>query len=347
MDKLIQLLKRPTALGIAGLLIGLIFGLVVLGWGVWPVEWVDGAPKNLSADYQRNYLCMTIDSYIRNQDQNLMRLRWDSLGTGAMKLLSELKPEDCRFTSNAEIDNFKTLMNVPASSSLSTSTQTSAATSATSTTTKTNLLVQLLPVLMFFLLTVAAGATFFYLLKKKSKLPSFQSKNIDKDPLVEDQKGFIPPAESTEKDNILEKPMAQFMSSYRIGQDLYEESFSIDSATGEFLGECGIGIADTIGVGDPKKVTALEMWLFDKDDIQTATRVLMSEHAYDDQAIRARLLTKGEPVLLKPGQNFIMETSTLQLEAKVADLVYGRGPLPENSFFQRLTLEISVWQKIH
>lgn len=341
------LTKKPVALGLVGLLVGLIFGLVVLGWGVWPVEWVDGAPNNLSADYQRNYLCMTIDSYIRNQDQNLMRLRWDSLGTGATKLLSDLKPEDCRFTSSAEIDNFKILMNVTASSSSSTSKQTPVTTPETLSSAKVNGFVQFLPVFLFFLLTVAAGATFFYLLKKKSKFPSVQSKNIEKDPLIEDQKGFIPPTESTEKDNILEKPMAQFMSSYRIGQDLYEESFSIDSATGEFLGECGIGIADTIGVGDPKKVTALEMWLFDKDDIQTATRVLMSEHAHGDQATRARLLTKGEPVLLKPGQNFIMETSTLQLEAKVADLVYGRGPLPENSFFQRLTLEISVWQKIH
>jgi len=345
MDNLKLFLKKPVGLGIAGLLLGMIFGLVVLGWGIWPVEWVNGTPNNLSADFQRQYLCMTIDSYIRNQDQNLMRSRWNSLGGNATELLSGLKPEDCRFTSNAELDNFKTQMSVVSSTITN---QTPVVVTATPAATKTNLFIQFLPVLLFFLLTVAAGVTFFYLLKKKGKLPFLQPKNIaEKNSPEEDQIEFMTASEPTGKDSLLEKPMAQFMSSYRIGQDLYEESFSIDSATGEFLGECGIGIADTIGVGDPKKVTALEMWLFDKDDIQTATRVLMSEHAYNDQTIRARLQTKGEPVLLKPGQSFIMETSTLQLEAKVADLLYGHGPLPENSFFQRLTMEISVWQKIH
>jgi hypothetical protein len=42
---------------------------------------------------------------------------------------------------------------------------------------------------------------------------------------------------------------------------------------------------------------------------------------------------------------FLMETATLQLEAKVIDMVYARGPLPENSYFSRLTMEISVWAK--
>ena len=35
-------------------------------------------------------------------------------------------------------------------------------------------------------------------------------------------------------------------------------------------------------MGEPKKVAALEIWLFDKNDIKTATKVLMSEHAYND-----------------------------------------------------------------
>ena len=91
-------------------------------------------------------------------------------------------------------------------------------------------------------------------------------------------------------------PVAQFMTTYMQGDDLYDDSFSIDSPSGEFLGECGVGISDTVGVGDPKKVTAFEVWLFDKNDIQTVTKVLMSEHAFNDQNIRQRLASKGEPV---------------------------------------------------
>jgi hypothetical protein len=62
-----------------------------------------------------------------------------------------------------------------------------------------------------------------------------------------------------------EPALAQFMTTYRQGDDLYDDSFSIDSVNGEFLGECGVGIAETIGVGEPKKVTALEVWLFEQE----------------------------------------------------------------------------------
>jgi hypothetical protein len=140
-------------------------------------------------------------------------------------------------------------------------------------------------------------------------------------------------------------PAAHFMTTYVIGDDLYDDSFSIDAQTGEFLGECGVGISDTIGVGDPRKVTAFEVWLFDKNDIQTVTKVLMSSHAMNDQAIRQRLASKGEPLQIEAGQQILLETATLQLEARVIELVYGQGALPQGSFFERLTLEIAVWPK--
>ena len=101
-----------------------------------------------------------------------------------------------------------------------------------------------------------------------------------------------------------------------------------------------------IGVGDPKKVSALEVWLFDKNDIQTITKVLMSAHAFNDAATRQRLASKGETILVEAGQRFLMETATLQLEARVVDMVYARDALPESSHFSRLTLEISVWNKM-
>jgi hypothetical protein len=142
-----------------------------------------------------------------------------------------------------------------------------------------------------------------------------------------------------------EAPIAQFMSTYMLGDDLYDDSFSIDSPTGEFLGECGVGISDTIGVGDPKKVTAFEVWLFDKNDIQTVTKVLMSEHAFNDPTIRQRLASKGEPVLIGSDKKVLLETATLMLEARVVDMNFGSGPLPQNSFFERLTLELAVWPK--
>ena len=143
----------------------------------------------------------------------------------------------------------------------------------------------------------------------------------------------------------LATPITQSMTTYVLGDDLYDESFSIESQSGEFMGEYGVGISETIGVGDPKKVTALEIWLFDKNDIKTATKVLMSEHAYNDPSIRQRLEAKGELVIIQTKNPVKLETETLQLLVSVADLEYGTGPLAPSSYFDRTTLELAIWPK--
>jgi hypothetical protein len=143
----------------------------------------------------------------------------------------------------------------------------------------------------------------------------------------------------------LAPPITQTMTTYVLGDDLYDESFSIDTGGGEFLGEYGVGVSETIGVGEPKKVAALEIWLFDKNDIKTATKVLMSEHAYNDPNIRARLEPKGELVVVKPQEQVLLETATLQLLATIVDMDYGTGAMPQQSYFERITLELAVWPR--
>jgi len=140
-------------------------------------------------------------------------------------------------------------------------------------------------------------------------------------------------------------PVGRYMSTYIMGDDMYDDSFSIETASGEFLGETGGGISKTIGVGDPKKVTAVEVWVFDKNDIRTVTKVLMSEHAFNDEAIRAELAPKGEAVLIQAGTSVLLETQTLTMEARIIDLAYGSGSLPPNSFFERCSVQISAWPK--
>ena len=353
MDKIKNFFKNPTNFGAIGLIVGIVIGLVVLGWGVWPVKWTDAAPTDLQIDYQRDYLCMMIDSYIRNQDNELVQLRWDGLGENADELLNTLTPTVCRFTSAAEIEAFKEIvdlqMDIPeitAEELVEEETDIGVInageeTPETPSEVKT---ISILPLAILILLTLVVGGILIFLMIKRREGNSGGKvkatkvvipKNNSEDQLKREGK----------KTAIKESPLAQFMTTYRQGDDLYDDSFSIDSVNGAFLGECGVGIAETIGVGDPKKVTALEVWLFDKNDIQTVTKVLMSEHADNDPALRQRLLSKGEPILVEPGMRFIMETASLQLEAHVIDMVYARGPLPENSYFSRLTLEVSVWPK--
>ncbi len=143
----------------------------------------------------------------------------------------------------------------------------------------------------------------------------------------------------------LEAPLVQFMTTYLKGDDLYDDSFSIDSPSGEFLGECGVGISETIGSGEGgKSITAFEVWLFDKNDIRTVTKVLMSDHAYNDDSIRAKLAPKGEAVLVKPGDKVMLNTASLRIQARVVDLSYDSAAAPPNSVFDRITLELAAWK---
>jgi hypothetical protein len=142
-------------------------------------------------------------------------------------------------------------------------------------------------------------------------------------------------------------PVVRHVSIYNPGR-AYDDSFSIEDEKkdDEFLGECGAVISETIGAGSPEKVTAIEVWLFDKEDfVRTLTGVFVSEHAMNDPAIRGRLAAKGELIVAKPGAVIMLETKTLRMQARVVDVAYGTGPLPPNSYFDKMTIELQSWRR--
>jgi hypothetical protein len=346
MEKIKEFIRKPAALAIGAFIVGIVIGLVVLGWGIWPLEWVDTAPADLRVDFQRDYLCMAVDSYAKNQDLGLAQSRWNNLGENASAVLDSLTPAACGQADSTEIDAFKGIVSYKPQALANEAGNPVVQESPIAATTepKPESTFSLAPLLILVALTLIVGGLFVYLMKRRAGKPIFASRPAkpNKAAPAANKNQVHSTAQNAPKK---EPALAQFMTTYRQGDDLYDDSFSIDSVNGEFLGECGVGIAETIGVGDPKKVTALEVWLFDKNDIQTVTKILMSEHASNDSAIRQRMVSKGEPIKVEPGMTFVMETATLQMEAKVIDMVYARGPLPENSYFSRLTMEISVWAK--
>ena len=189
------------------------------------------------------------------------------------------------------------------------------------------------------LVTLGVGAAAFYLFVLKPRKDSGSSYSGKSSP---SGGGGAAPAAGVSPS---EEPTAQFITTYMIGDDLYDDSFSIDAPSGEFLGECGVGISEALAPGEPKRVTAFEVWLFDKNDIQTVTKMLMSKYAFNDPAIRQRLLPKGELLSVVAGQRVVLETASLRLEAHVVDTNYTQGTSPSEAAFDRLTLELSVWQK--
>jgi hypothetical protein len=321
-----NLLQNTRVALILGVVLGLIMGLI-LGWGIWPVQWTDGTPEVLRADLQEDYLRMAIESFDRTGDVNTAASRWDNLGAAAGPTFIRVQAQPGNLNP-VDVQEYGTVIqSLKGPISPAPGGETSSAASST---------VLYASILVVVLLLAVGGLYLWRLLRKGPGTVTavMQAAEASRQ------------AEKTDFQSLgLAPPITQTMTTYVLGDDLYDESFSIDTGGGEFLGEYGVGVSETIGVGEPKKVAALEIWLFDKNDIKTATKVLMSEHAYNDPNIRARLEPKGELVVVKPQEQVLLETATLQLLATVVDMDYGSGAMPQQSYFERITLELAIWPR--
>jgi hypothetical protein len=321
-----NLVRNPKVALALGVVLGLILGLIV-GWGLWPVQWTDASPEVLRQDLQDDYLRMAIESYSLTKNPNDAIRRWEEMGSAA-------GPAYVRVQTNPGVLNPVAIQEYGLVIQAVKGPITVAAPAGDSSVWSTIVLYASILVVVVLL---ALGGLYLYRLLRKGSGP------------VTAVMQAAQASRQTEKTNFeelgLAPPITQTVTTYVLGDDLYDESFSIDTAGGEFLGEYGVGVSETIGVGEPKKVAALEIWLFDKNDIKTATKVLMSEHAYNDPNIRARLEPKGELIVVKPQEQVLLETETLQLLATVVDLEYGMGAMPQRSYFERITLELAVWPR--
>lgn len=327
MQFVVAFLKKLPLFPIGMLIVGLVLGLLI-GWVIAPVEFINATPSYLRADLQEDYLRMAIDSFRVNPSPDLAVQRWNSLGVGAQQAYLNIQQNPGN-QDPAVIKQFGDLI-----TSILATNPPQPETSGSSSLMNT----ALIGVAIILVLGVlAAGGMYLFRLFRRGSgevTTMMQAAEISRSA-----------AKTNFSDLGLAPPITQTMTTYLLGDDLYDESFSIDTGAGEFMGEYGVGVSEIIGVGDPKKVAALEIWLFDKNDIKTATKVLMSQHAFSDLGIRSRLEPKGELVQVEPQAQILLETATLQLLATVVDLEYGKGPLPDNSYFDRITLELAIWPK--
>jgi hypothetical protein len=354
MDAVREQLRNPLVTGIAAFVLGLIIGLVVLGWWLFPVQWTDATPAQLRADLKEDYLRMAIDSYTVNRNADLATARYLALGEDAPEILNTIQanpgtqsPESILAFSTVVLGGAPPVVGATPAATAAPGTPaagvvTPGATleaAATPAPAGSSLMRVVLPVMCVITLLLAGALIALFVLRGRRPRGRAYTSTPAARPSLQ-QAGWTEYAPGGE-----DAPTMQFMASYKLGDDLFDDSFSVDSPSGEFLGECGVGISETIGVGDPKKVTAFEVWLFDKNDIQTVTKVLMSAYAFGDEQIRQRLAAKGEPVLIEPGTETTLETQSLRLVLRAVDAAYGEGALPPESFFDRLVLELAVWHK--
>lgn len=323
---------RLIAAGLLGLVVGILYA-----WVLNPVQWTDATPSHLRQDYRMDFLRAAVDSYAVNRDVDLAVARYQALGDEGPGVLAAVQADPGE-VSPAALEAFLATISLyepTASATPRSGTATPAAPSASSF---------LLPVCgVTLLLGLLLGGVVFFRgranrrsMRREEPMADFDTPSSADEPLT-------PTAVPA---GLERPPLATFRTTYTLGDDLYDDSFSIESANGDFLGECGVGIGDLIGVGEPKKVSAFEVWLFDKNDIQTVTKVLMSRYAYDDEATRNRMSAKGDPILAEPGAMVRLETASLMVEARIVDLTYGGGALPAESFFERMTVELRAVSKL-
>jgi hypothetical protein len=341
--KILAYLKNPIIAAVVAGLGGIILGLI-WGWGIQPVTWKDAPPSLLTASAQETYLRMAIDSYGVNGDAVLARQRYQELGKAAPDLLATIQINPGTQNPLA-IVNFTNL--VKPASAVATPTPAGGTTTAAGLSKFVRYLIIGLVIAVVAIVALALVWRLYpNLFRRGGELSSKLFRRSGKVTPAQQAQQLSQETERTDFTSRVEGfPNAQFITTYVLGDDLFDDSFGIDSPAGEFMGECGVGISETIGVGDPKKVTAFEVWLFDKNDIQTVTKVLMSSHAFNDAATFQRLEAKGEPILVEPHKQFVLETAALQMMATVADVEYGKGALPDESYFERLTLELAIWPK--
>lgn len=317
-------LESPPIMAVVGLVFGILLGLLY-GWVIDPVEWEDTNVSQLRDDLKVEHLRMAIDSYALNQDAALAEQRYERLGEDAQQYL-EVIEQNPGSQLVSDIDSFRNVIEL---TSGVTESEEEAAKKTGGNFLRWALLITVL---------LAGGLVgrYFLLQRQSSTGEKKSAANIAQD--------ITSKMDTTDFETRDEgPPMHQFVTTYVLGDNLFDDSFSIESASGEFLGECGVGISEAIGVGEPKRVTAFEVWLFDQNDIKTVTKVLMSGHAYYDEVSRSELEKKGEPILAEPGKEFSLTTNNLKVICRVMDMGYGEGPLPEESFFDRLSIELSVW----
>ncbi|GEM_PF-1459486 len=140
------------------------------------------------------------------------------------------------------------------------------------------------------------------------------------------------------------EPLIHYQTVYKLGDDFFDETFSLDDADDKFIGECGIGIAETINNTEPRAVTAFEIWLFDRDDVQTPTHFLLSDFAFSNAEMLERLKNKGRFDLIEANREYEVLAQSLKMIVTVKEIDYGAEGSNRKSYFNKVTFDVRVWQ---
>jgi hypothetical protein len=137
--------------------------------------------------------------------------------------------------------------------------------------------------------------------------------------------------------------VGDYMAVYQMGEPDYDEAFDINDPAEGYMGQCGLQLNAPVG-GNRDQAVALQAWLWDSSDPDTRTKVLMSEGAYRDTALRSEQAGQYEVLQVRAGTEFELESHDLLLRGKVekADFTDQES---NRSVFAELQVRMVVYRK--
>lgn len=323
---MLKILRSYPGLALA-FLAGLLLGWLVIGWWLWPVQWVNTDPWDLKPEFKKHYIIMAADSYALASNPEVLKARFRGWPPEDLaNLLNEIKRENPGNELLASrLEAIKSVLNVPEPAALQPSPKPAA---------KGSGLLRCLGVILLLLVILLVAGIGYRLLKSGSFRLSVQLPKRSARPAP------APKPEVIEGETRQVLPLAHYSSTYTYGDIRFSESFPIEGAGEKYLGECGIEIAELVASGDPPKAGAFEVWLFDKDINRTVSKIIAIPRA--DEAMLATLRTYSPDVVLaEKGKSFTLETDNLESRVTIKDMALG----DEGTFFTRLSVVFEVYTK--
>jgi hypothetical protein len=340
--------SMPSRGTIILLVVGLILGMFA-AYALYPVQYYDGSPSQLSRGYRDQWIKLVAASYASGTyaDQDVISLlqQVENPGAAVQNLLQT--------ATGAEQRNLQKVLPLAQAAGAGVK----APSSGSIISSLMNFLIPIILIVVITPILVLIWRLLFYpnivaplwdKLRPKSEeeLQKRKELQVEKQArlaAIEAQKNLV-----VEVDEVLGEPTIQKLSVYTKGRQ-FDDSFAIEDANDAFLGECGASVAKALGASN--ELAAVEVWLFDKEDfVRTLTKVFVSEYGYNDPAIRSELEPKVENpatdiIVVSEGARLILETDALRMQATVKSFSYGASALPPNSVFESINVEITVWQK--
>lgn len=348
----------PSYVTVIGVVLAMLFGLVIWGWGIRPVTFYDAAPSQMSQGYRDEWIkqvAVAFDNGVYNQEDTIRFLQEVENPAGRIEVL----------IGQTEGPVQEALLAVQPLTLDAEGNPIQGRTAPEPGGIGSDLVDIILAVVVVIIIALILSPLWRLIIKTNIWDPFWEAVRPKSDEEREAKKKrqediALRKAQRQEEAKLREASAAaaatnpygaaliQKFSTYTRGRS-YDDSFAIEDEEQTFYGECGAAIAKTIG--EEKEPTAFEIWLFDKEDfVRTLTKIFVTEYAYNDPAIRAELDPKVENpatdiVLAAPGQIITLETDLLLLQAKIEKMVYGNGQLPPNSYILESNILMEAWYK--